>query len=402
MLDGSGKAGEPSWARVGNSSPSRRKDSGGLPPGFSRRRVIDLAGSINFGPHRIGNQLIVGIKDADEFALSFTAEGEAVWAALHHSDPECIKDVVGMKDGVMIYSHVRDKASARIISWRGELLKKRLGNLRRTLWFQPNLGEGGVFMMNERGWIGKWPATGWTDREITVVQTNLHTGEMFLTDAQYFYFKEIADQEDRLWCYHINGKRCWQEPFGKGRGLKFADAFLGAPFDPYHADYKGMLFVSTQDAWVFALEIATGEVVWDTKGPLKHVSGPVLLQPAKGILTERAVDEAHIFVSNPEQGAISAVSLYSQIEEKKPFPFGFSGSGGFSRPAALGDTIWMAATCRNGYAYIFKRGGGQIGHIETKVTRPFEPVYLGNNSFVIPTADQPTEHPNQLTIFGFE
>ena len=129
-----------------------------------------------------------------------------------------------------------------------------------------------------------------------------------------------------LWAYDKSGNLLWNGPFVTGLKQRLKDAFLGGDFDPYHRDYQGLLFLSTQDAWIFALKIATGEIAWDTRGPLKNIAGPILLQPAKGIQTSIACDEAHIFASNPEQGALSAISLYSQTEEKTPFHFGISGS----------------------------------------------------------------------------
>ncbi len=391
---------KPGWvnkARV----PKKTGRSGGPPPGFRRKAIISLPGVLNFQPHYLNKQLLVGVKGFHDLVLSFTREGREQWGIERKHRTEYVKTLLEIRGGILIYSLYNNQYDAvvRLVNWKGRPVNARRIDPRKNLRFHFDPTDGRVFVINEYGYIGKW-REGELENAYPILKRDIRIPNIFLTDGKNIFFQEQKNKEDLLYAYDKSENKLWKEPFGGGKGLRFVDAFLGDSYYPEYSDYKGKVFISTDDARVYAVDILTGKVAWQV-GPLNHVSGPIWLQPNKCLPPSEI--ESNIFATNPDEGPISAIRLYSEKERREPFPVGFSGIGGFSTPTAFEDTNWMAATSRDGYVYIFTNGiGKEIARIKTNVTRPFAPVDLGDHQFAVPTSKEETDSPSELSIYEFD
>jgi|GEM_PF-2730365 len=391
---------KPGWVNNKNVTAKTGR-SGGLPPGFRRKTILTLPGTLNLQPHYLNRQLLVGVNDAETLLLSFTPEGRERWSIEHKRPAEHVKALLEIRGGILIYSHYNNlyNSFVRLVDWNGRVVNAKGINPGKNLRFQFDPVDRGVFVIDESGWIGKW-REGELEEAYTILRRSIRTPNIFLTDEKHLFFQAQKYKEHLFYAYDKSKNKLWKEPFGNDKGLRFVDAFLGDSYYPEYSDYKGKVFISTEDARVYAVDILTGKVAWQV-GPLNHVSGPIWLQPNKCL--PPAEIESNIYATNPSQGAISAVRLYSEKERKAPFPLGFGGRGGFSTPTALKDTIWMAATSRDGFVYVFKDGvGKEIARIKTNVTRPFAPVDLGNRQFAVPTSNEETDSPSELSIYEFD
>lgn len=391
---------KPGWvnkARV----PKKTGGSGSPPAGFRRKAIISLPGVLNFQPHYLNKQLLVGVKGFHDLVLSYTREGRQRWGIERKHRHENVRTILEIRGGILIYSLYNNQYDAfvRHVNWKGRPVNARRIDPLKNLRFHFDPTDGGVFVINEYGRIGKW-REGELENAYTIFKQDIRIPNIFLTNGKNIFFQGQKHNEDLLYAYDKSENRLWKEPFGSGKGLRFVDAFLGDSYYPKSSDYKGKVFISTDDARVYAVDILTGKVAWQVE-PLNHVSGPIWLQPNKCLPPSEI--ESNIFATNPDEGAISAIRLYSMRERKVPFPVGFEGRGGFSRPTALKDTIWMAATSRDGYVHIFKDGvGEEIARIKTNVIRPFAPVDLGNHQFAVPTSKEETDSPSKLSIYAFD